>query len=287
MAAIAAVRGNLDLVHNTSDSDDVIGFWTQIKLEIIAKYLPAYTTILSKQNARFRTLYIDAFAGSGKHIAKSTGETVAGSPSLALATVPRFSEYHFIDIEERKIESLQRLATTSQDVVIHHGDCNRILINKVFPRCRYEDFARALCLLDPYGLQLDWKVMEIAGKLRTVEVFLNFPIMDINRNALARDATKDRPKQEELTRFWGDESWREAAYAPQPLLFGGEELVKKSNRQFVAAFRDRLKARAGFAYVADPLPMRNSTNAVVYYLFFASPNTTGSKIVSEIFDRYR
>jgi hypothetical protein len=33
--------------------------------------------------------------------------------------------------------------------------------------------------------------------------------------------------------------------------------------------------------------MRNSTRAVVYYLFFASPNTTGSKIVSEIFERYR
>jgi three-Cys-motif partner protein len=111
--------------------------------------------------------------------------------------------------------------------------------------------------------------------------------MDINRNALARDATKDRPKHDDLTRFWGDDSWRSAAYEAQPLLFGGEELVKKTNEQFVDAFRKRLMQRAGFQFVAEPLPMRNSTRAVVYYLFFASPNTTGRKIVNNIFDRYR
>jgi len=33
--------------------------------------------------------------------------------------------------------------------------------------------------------------------------------------------------------------------------------------------------------------MRNSTNAVVYYLFFASPKETGAKIVTDIFARYR
>lgn len=33
--------------------------------------------------------------------------------------------------------------------------------------------------------------------------------------------------------------------------------------------------------------MRNSKGAIVYYLFFASPNEKGGKIVREIFDRYR
>ncbi len=208
-------------MQDDSDVDDVIGFWSEIKLEIIGKYLPAYTTILSKQNARFTRLYVDAFAGSGRHIAKSSGETIEGSPSLALSTMPPFHEFHFIDIEDRKIQSLQRLAATRRDVVIHHGDCNQILLDQVFTRCRYEDFARAVCLLDPYGLQLDWKVIETAGKLRTTEIFLNFPIMDINRNALARDAMKDRPKHDDLTRFWGDDSWRSAAYQAQPLLLPG------------------------------------------------------------------
>jgi three-Cys-motif partner protein len=271
-----------------SDADlhDVIGFWTELKLEIIEKYLPAYTTILSKQNARFRFLYIDAFAGSGTHVSKSKREEVAGSPARALAVQPPFQEFHFIDIEDRKVQALERLAAERENVTVHRGDCNRILLDRVFPRCRYEDFARAVCLLDPYGLQLDWNVIETAGKLGTIEIFLNFPIMDINRNALARDASKERPKHVALTRFWGDESWRDAGYESQPTLFG-TETVKKTNVQFVNAFRDRLRKVAGFKFVAEPLAMRNQNRAVVYYLFFASPNRTGSKIVAEIFQRYR
>ena len=49
----------------------------------------------------------------------------------------------------------------------------------------------------------------------------------------------------------------------------------------------RLKDVAGFKYVPKPLPMRNSIGAIIYYLFFASPNKTGSRIVEHIFGRYR
>ena len=55
----------------------------------------------------------------------------------------------------------------------------------------------------------------------------------------------------------------------------------------VKAFRERLENVAGFKHVAEPLPMRNSTRSVLYYLFFASPNDTGDHIVREIFDSYR
>jgi hypothetical protein len=44
---------------------------------------------------------------------------------------------------------------------------------------------------------------------------------------------------------------------------------------------------AGFGYVADPLPMRNSTNSVVYYLFLASPKAVAEKIIKDIFAKYR
>jgi len=44
---------------------------------------------------------------------------------------------------------------------------------------------------------------------------------------------------------------------------------------------------AGFKYVPEPIPMRNSSGAVVYYLFFASHNQTADKIVRDIFKKYR
>jgi three-Cys-motif partner protein len=40
------------------------GDWTAIKLEILKKYLSAYTTILRKKNY-YKIAYIDAFAGTG------------------------------------------------------------------------------------------------------------------------------------------------------------------------------------------------------------------------------
>jgi three-Cys-motif partner protein len=92
-----------------------------------------------------------------------------------------------------------------------------------------------------------------------------------------------------MKRFWGDESWKAVAYSqsPQGNLFAPPDLVKQDNETIVAAFRDRLKTVAGFKYVPDPLPMRNSNNAVVYYLFLASQKKVAEKIINEIFSKYR
>ena len=85
---------------------------------------------------------------------------------------------------------------------------------------------------------------------------------------------------------WGDNSWRQAAYVTERGLFGDMK-EKASNSRLIEAFRKRIKDVAKFKYVPDPLPMKNNSGAVVYYLFFASPNRTGAKIVNEIFDKYR
>ncbi|MEW5981110.1 MAG: hypothetical protein AB1806_01920 [Acidobacteriota bacterium] len=63
--------------------------------------------------------------------------------------------------------------------------------------------------------------------------------------------------------------------------------VKMGNRDVVDAFARRLKSVAGFEFVLNPLPMRNSVNAIVYYLFFASQQPVAAKIVRDIFDKYR
>jgi hypothetical protein len=55
----------------------------------------------------------------------------------------------------------------------------------------------------------------------------------------------------------------------------------------VAAFRKRLKEVAGFGFVAEALPMRNSTNAEVYYLILASQKPVAEKIIKAIFKKYR
>ncbi|HUP62722.1 MAG TPA: three-Cys-motif partner protein TcmP [Thermoanaerobaculia bacterium] len=143
---------------------DEIGFWSEIKLDILRKYWPAYTRIVKKQSWRFHAVYADAFAGSGKHISRTSGEFVMGSPARALEVRPPFDEYHFIDLDAAKVKSLTELAAERPNVHVHEGDCNTILMRDVFPRAQWKDFKRAICLLDPYSLQLDWRVIAEAGR---------------------------------------------------------------------------------------------------------------------------
>lgn len=265
---------------------DEIGYWSEVKLDIVRKYASAYSTILSRQAGLRGHLYIDAFAGPGVHISKRTGTFVSGSPLNALNVVPPFSEYHFIDLDGGRAEHLRTLAGNRPEVKVYEGDCNHVLRQHVFCRARYADYKRALCLLDPYALNLDWEVIQDAGDSKSIEIFLNFMVMDMNMNVLWRNPDKVLPAQtDRMNRFWGDESWRKAAYDTKSNLFGLEE--KTGNEQVAEAFRQRLRTVAGFAFVPEPMPMRNSSGAIVYYLFFASPNKTGAKIVKDIFDTYR
>lgn len=124
--------------------------------------------------------------------------------------------------------------------------------------------------------------------MRTLDLFLNFPIMDMNRNALWREP--DRVSDAaigRMTSFWGDVTWRDVAYRKQRDLFGNLDEEKRKNEAVVEAFRQRLKDVAGFQHVPEPMPMRNHSNAVVYYLFFASHKPVAEKIVQDIFRKYR
>jgi hypothetical protein len=101
----------------------------------------------------------------------------------------------------------------------------------------------------------------------SIEVFLTFMMMDINRNALRRDRSQAiQSKVEQLTNLWGDESWEQAAYSSEGKLFDDPEKV--SNERFEEAWRERLKKKAGFKFVSEPMPMKTRTNAVIYYLYF-------------------
>lgn len=268
---------------------DTIGAWSELKLEIIRKFASAYSMIFNspKQRQRFQHVYIDAFAGSGVHLSKTTGALVAGSPMHALQVQPPFKEYHFIDLDGDKVAALHELVKgRSVDAHIHHGDCNEILLTRIFPTLRYEEYRRGLCLLDPYGLHLKWEVIRKAGELKTIDMLLNFPVADMNRNVLWRHPEGVDPADvARMTTFWGDESWRDVAYVEQPTLFGVEQ-DKTDNETIARAFRERLREAAGFAHVAPPLPMRNSQNVIVYYLLFASQNETAERIIRDIFRRY-
>lgn len=266
---------------------DEIGYWSEIKLDIIKEYAAAYSTNLAAQRSpSLYHVYIDAFAGAGVHISKASREFIPGSPLNALRVEPPFKEYHFIEIDAVRVAGLQELVGSRKDVHVHEGDCNQILLSKVFPNVKYKQYRRGLCILDPYGLHLNWDVMQTAGQMESVDLFVNFPVADMNRNVLWRNPERTSQAQiERMNAFWGDASWRDIAYTTTGNLFGEPE--KETNENVAAAFRKRLQDVAGFNRVPDPLPMRNSKGAIVYYLFFASQKVVAENILLGIFEKYR
>jgi three-Cys-motif partner protein len=266
---------------------DEIDYWSEVKLDIVKKYASAYSIIMNKQSSIRDYYYIDGFAGAGIHFSKSTQELVPGSPSNALSIIPPFNGYHFIDLDGVKTKLLEELSRDNPKVKVYKGDCNKVLLEEIFPNVRYDNRMRALCLLDPYNLNPNWEVIETAGRMKSIEIFINFMIMDANMNIFWNNPEKVFPEQiERMNSFWGDESWRQECYSAQPGLF--EDIAKKnSNKKISASYQKRLKEIAGFEFVPDPMPMRNSKGAIIYYLFFASHNKIGGKIVKQIFNKYR
>lgn len=131
------------------------GEQTRIKLSALAKYLPAYTTALSKRN--FRLNYVDAFAGTGACHVNVGGNRhlIRGSASIAIECQPPFDRLFFIEAKRRYAQALQRLQKDTPDLNIEviHGDANTFLPEVLQKMAAKAD--RAVVFLDPYGMSVE------------------------------------------------------------------------------------------------------------------------------------
>jgi len=230
-------------------------------------------------------------------MSRTSKEYVLGSPLNALLIEKPFREYYLVDLDGNKMDHLQALVHGVCDEIgpvkptieFFRGDCNNVLLKDIFPRLLRNGNMRALCILDPYKLNFNWHVVMTAGLSKQIELFINFPLMDIERNLLRHEFKKVKDEDKaRMNEFWGDDSWKLRIFGESNDLFGEtSEAKSNSSTRLVEAYNGRLQKLAGFEFVAKPLAMRNSKNAIVYYLYFASPNRTGLQIVTDIFDRYR
>jgi three-Cys-motif partner protein len=274
----------------TTDQDDVIGPWSEDKLQLLKKYLEAYTTIMKEQKKKWCKgyHYIDAFAGTGKPRAQDEERYIDGSPRVALSIRWPFDSYTFIEKEPRRVQRLHELEREFPERVIEicPGDCNQIIIDTIVPRITYEKRNRGFVFLDPFGMDLEWTTVERIAETRALEVLINFPAMAINRTALPNNPYKLTEDKIELNnRFWGP-GWRDDIYEETPTLFGSWEIKIQptSAARLSQLYRDRLGQV--FPYVTEPLVMRNSRDVPLYCLIFAGHNQTGADITTSVFRRY-
>jgi three-Cys-motif partner protein len=273
------------------DKDRVneIGRWSEDKLSLLGKYLDAYTKIMKGQIwCRNGYHYIDAFAGTGRPKAKDEERYVNGSPRVALKISHPFRSYIFIEKENWRVDKLKGLQAEfpNLNIRIKQGDCNTIIVNEIVTQIRFENFNRGIIFLDPFGMDIEWETIEGIASTRALEIFLNFPVMAINRSVLVKEAYKFNPGQiERMNRFWGSSDWRDDLYEEDPTLFGPEiKKIPQTGKSLGKLFTSRLNEV--FPEVSEPLVMINSKNAPLYCLIFAGHKESGKKIAQNIFSRF-
>jgi three-Cys-motif partner protein len=129
--------------------------------------------LTAQRNPTLYHVYIDAFAGAGVHISKSTGNYIPGSPVNALLVTLQFREYHLVDIDRQKVALLRDLVKNNKNVRIHEGDCNHILLEKIFSNARWDQYRRGLCLLLK------------SGDARISAIFCSLPLAGAAETAVA------------------------------------------------------------------------------------------------------
>lgn len=267
--------------------DDTIGSWSVDKLDLLRRYLQAYVTVLRKQIWCKGYEYIDAFAGTGKPKSRDEQRYVDGSPGVALGLPYPFTKYHFIESSNWRIKKLQRLQKEFPDrqIAIYSGDCNEVLRRKIVPELRLKSYKRAIAFLDPFGMQLEWNTLEQVARAQTIEVFLNFSVMAINRNVRLRRKEDIAPAvRERMDRFWGT-NWEAELYEEEQTLFGPETVrIRQSGKELGQRFQNRLKEI--FPHCTVPVLMTNSKRAPLYCLVFSGHNETGVKIADNIFGKF-
>ena len=237
-----------------------VGQWTQDKLKVVEDYLSPYLTATQKAIER---IYIDAFAGPGKNILERTGETIDGSPLIALSAKGRngrgFDRLFFIDNDPQAVQELQaevvRRGTTDRATVIQ-GD-----VNVELPRLIREINKRSptLVFLDTEGIEPRWETIQSLADWRT-ELLINFPLgMAINRNP---DSIKNPA-------YFGTEDWRS--------YWDGGRLSRTSG--LIGFYLKRLAELGWEEQPNHSRLVKGDGNKYLYYLLFASKDPAGRKIM--------
>lgn len=229
------------------------GEHTRRKLDVVAKYLAAYVTVMKKQ--KFRLFYVDGFAGSGASTSKAgaqdptlfpTADVLDGSPVRALSVDPPFDHHIFIEKSDENVRSLSGLREKfpHQSIEIVSGDANERL-REFCDRIFGEKFDRAVVFLDPFGLSVRWQTVERLAATEKVDLWYLVPVDGMSRQI--KDDGTFLPGASKIDEIWGSAAWRTKAVRRAETsgdLFGevDERLEKIAKaKQFSEMFRDHLQ----------------------------------------------
>ena len=271
------------------------GDWTAQKLDILRRYLDAYTTALKDQP--FQLIYVDAFAGYGSYQPGGTyhpedygdfQELRAGSPRIALGIQDKpFDRLVFIEKEPAGCQALELLKNEfpKRSIEIRNEDANTALPD-FCAALRSSD--RAVVFLDPFATQVSWATVRAVAQTGRIDCWILFPLRAIAQ-MMPRDNEPTAALARQLDRIFGGRGYWENLYTvaqQQMLLPVNDEPVQErlgGSDQIADRYRERL-ASVFNRVASTPRTLRNSKNSPMFELFFAAGNPRGAPIAVDIAD---
>lgn len=286
------------------------GQWTEEKLDAFEKYVKAYLTIMNANRDKYnwKLVYVDGFAGSGSRNGSSTEtssellldlfeneyleeseiNTYKGAAERVLSIDMRgFDFYFFIDKDEASSNLLsQRLEPLIKGKIVEFrsNDANTE-VKKLASAMKNNPKLRALVLLDPFGMQVNWATIAALEKTKT-DLWILVPTGVIVNRLLVR---KGEPLHiERLTSFFGknEEFLKQYFYSrvQEQTLFGEVERIEKVKKPIQKIAELYIQQLQGiFKFVtSEPLVLYNSRNTPIFHFVCASNNETAIKIASQI-----
>lgn len=293
------------------------GIWTEQKLDTFESYVRAYLTIMNTFRDKFhwKLLYFDGFAGSGtrknddpdkevKKLKTLFGDELIDTADLSVyqgaaervvsleskAKLRGFDYYYFIDKQEVNCTALELKLSQYETIgrkVFRPGDANMQALN-LANALRRDKNMKALALLDPFGMQINWEVIEsLSGP--NIDLWILIPSGVIVNRLLKTNGELMYP--ERLVQFFGlpEQELKDRFYVRKKelTLFGEEETIEKKSHcieRIAELYVERLGELFPFV-TPEPLVMKNNHNVPIFHFVCASFNQTAVKIAQQIIDK--
>ena len=296
---------------NTTQHKGWGGDWTEEKLDCFEKYVRAYLTIMNKHRDKFnwKLMYFDGFAGCGDRqitCEENTSVSLFGDEEFdtkelqvyqgAAERVLKiekdmrgFDYYYFIDMYEENLTRLElKLAKyqTKGQKVYRRGDANSWIL-ALANYLKSHPKTKVLCLLDPFGMNIQWKSIEAIAGIG-VDLWILVPTGSIVNRLIQNNGTLRYP--DKLEDFFGlpAEAIHDRFYRVEKIpgnLFSNEHKEVRKVKNVIQEIAQLYKEQLGnlFPFVTPkPLALLNSKGVPIFHFVCASYNQTAVKIAHQI-----
>lgn len=262
---------------------------TQIKLDILKKYLRAWAIIIGSHFPE--AYFVDCFAGRGKYHLGEQKDCVSGSPIIAVEKsleVRRMKlkkginfNLNIIVVEPDKdtLDSLKKFIkeadpNSETKITIFESEFEKSLpeiLNKI-------SNAPAFFFIDPRGIKGVSKdaIDLIVNRNGSTEIFLNYMKMGVQR---VKGQQKNIKHEDEKIRIKAIKT-----VAHMDKLFGDTSWADKAQNELLRHFVEQVFSKS-YRFVLNfsvPYPDRSGT---IYNLLFATNYDNGKKIMKDIMTR--